>query len=154
MSKINLIKAIVRYIPLNFSRRFVYSNSDRKDSARYLLLQKAKDDFFPENIGKWEFVGGRIENGETSLETITREITEETGLKKEQFAIVKLLKTLESDKSICNVYLINTTSMDVKLSPEHSDYVWKKAEDIKKQNLVLYADLLLEFFNNPEVYLK
>jgi hypothetical protein len=44
--------------------------------------------------------------------------------------------------------------MNVKLSGEHSDYRWLKASDIKNMPLVLYADLLLEFFNNPEKYLN
>jgi len=148
MQKIRLVKAIVRYTPINLTRDFVgYSN--KAISPRYLLLQKAKDSFFPQNIGKWEFVGGIIKPGEISREAIKREMKEETGL---EYRIIRQLKTLESDKSVCDVYLIETNSMDVKLSKEHSDYRWFKPEDIKKQDLVLYADMILEFFNNPEKY--
>jgi len=151
MQKINLVKAIVRHTPVNFTRNFVQGAPDRKNSVRYLLLKKAEDKFFPENIGKWEFVGGVIKPRETSKEAIAREMKEETGL---EGKIVRKLPTLKSDKSICEVYLINANSMDVKTSAENSDYRWLKAEDIKKQDLVLYASLLLEFFNNPEKYLN
>jgi 8-oxo-dGTP pyrophosphatase MutT (NUDIX family) len=158
MQRINLVKAIVKYTPYNFSRDFVQAGSNRVHSARYLLLQKAKDKFFPENIGKWEFCGGLVKKIENSRQAITREMTEETGLKKEEFRIVNQLptKTMKDEKyeSICDVYLIDVVSMNVKLSSEHSDYKWVKAEDVQKQDLVLYADLLLEFFNNPEKYLS
>jgi hypothetical protein len=44
--------------------------------------------------------------------------------------------------------------MDVKLNKkEHLDYAWMKSTDVKNMNLVLYASLLLEFFNNPKKYL-
>ncbi len=155
MPKIGLVKAIVRYrSSFAWTQKFVHGNRNKEHSTRYLLMQKAKDKFFPENIGKWEFVGGLVERGETSKQAITREVKEETGL---EFRVVKQLPTLrKADKkyeSTCDVYLIDVASMNVKLSPEHSDYRWMKAEDIQKQDLVLYADLLLEFFNNHQRYL-
>jgi len=158
MQKLNLVKAIVRYNPsINPSEKFRYGNGKDGSSTRYLLLQKAIDAYFPENIGKWECIGGIIKPKGTSIETITRKITEETGLKKEKFQITKQLPTLRmTDKdydSHCDVYLIDVSSMNVILSPEHSDYNWSKIEDIKIRPLVLYANLLLEFFNNPEKYL-
>ncbi len=144
MQKIKLVKALIRY------NRYKSAN----ESARYLLLQKAEDKFFPENIRKWECSGGLIKPGETSKDAIIREVKRETGL---DFKIVKQLPTLRmTDKkydSHCDVYLIEATSNNIKLSEEHLDYKWMKAEDIKNMNLVLYANLLLEFFNNPEKYL-
>jgi len=154
MQKINLVKAIVRYIPSFWVRDFVQGNPNRNNSGRYLLLKKAKDKFFPENIRKWELVGGVIKPGETSRKTIERELEEETGLKIGLNArIVKQLPTLNSEKSVCEVYFIETSSMKIKRSDEHSDYIWKKAAEVKDMDLVLYADLFLEFFNNPEKYL-
>ena len=154
MQKLNLVKAIVRHrTSVVWTQKFLYGTGRKEDSSRYLLLQKAKDTN-SENIGKWECPGGRIKPKETSIEAITREMTEETDL---TFRVVKQLptKTARGEKydSHCDVYLIDVASMNVKLSTEHSDYRWMKAEDIQKQNLVLYADLLLEFFNNPKKYL-
>jgi len=155
MQKINLVKAIVRYrSSATWNQKFVHGTRNKEDSTRYLLLQKSDDMFFPENIGRWECSGGLIDPGETSRQAIEKEVKEETGL---AFRIVKQLPTITmKDKeydSHCDVYLIDAASMDVKLSSEHSDYRWVKAEDIKNQDLVLYAGLLLEFFNNPKKYL-
>jgi len=154
MKKLKLVKAIIRYKPAAFQREFVGRNPIRGSSERYLLLKKAADEYFPENIGKWECVGGIIKPKETSIETITRKMTEETGLEKKQFKIIRQLPTLKSDKNRCNVYLIDVASMNVRLSNEHIDYKWVKSEDVQKQDLVLYVDLLLEFFNNPKKYLN
>lgn len=157
MKKINLVKAIVRYRPSAiWKQRFAYGIEREEDPTRYLLMQKAEDKFFSENAGKWECSGGLVKKTETSRQAITREVKEEIGLKKEEFMIIKQLPPLKKKDGKydinCDVYLIDTSSLSVKLSPEHSDYIWKKAEEIKNMPLVLYADLLLEFFNNSERY--
>jgi ADP-ribose pyrophosphatase YjhB (NUDIX family) len=145
MKELRLVKAIVRY----------NSHPSTLENARYLLLQKAKDKFFHENVGKWECPGSLVEKEEISKQAIMREIKEETGL---EGRIVKQLPTIrmtdEQYDSRCDVYLINSASMDVKLNKkEHLDYAWMKSTDVKNMNLVLYASLLLEFFNNPKKYL-
>jgi len=152
MPRINLVKAIVRYRPINPARQFVRGRENIENQTRYLLLQKATDTYLQENVGKWECVGGMIKPKETSIEAITREMTEETGLPNKSFKIVRQLPTRTSNDSICDVYLIDVSSTKIKLSEEHSEYQWFKAEEVKKQDLVKYADLLLEFFNNPEKY--
>jgi 8-oxo-dGTP pyrophosphatase MutT (NUDIX family) len=145
MPKIDLVKAIVRYkSPFTHDKKFVYGKKNDGDSTRYLLLQKAEDANL-ENIGKWECVGGFIEKGETSIMTIERELKEETGLELKCF---KKLPTIRN----CDVYLIDASSNTVRLSDEHSDYRWVKARDVQKMELVAHADLLLEFFNNPDKY--
>jgi len=136
VKEIRVVKALIRY----------------KD--KYLLLKKTEDMFFPENIGKWECVGGIIEEGETSQQTIIEEVKGETNLK---FRIIKKLPTIrmtdENYDSNCDVYLLEADTDKVTLSSEHSDYSWVKPEDVKNLDLVLYASLLLEYFNNPEKYL-
>ncbi len=136
--QINIAKALIRY------------------KGKYLLLKKADDAYFPENIGKWECPGGVIEENETSEETILRKTQEETGLK---CKILKELPTLKmTDKnydSQCNVYLLEAQKEDVVLNPEeHSEFIWVEPQDVKTMDLVLYANLLLEYFNNPETYLN
>ncbi|MEK6913173.1 MAG: NUDIX domain-containing protein [Nanoarchaeota archaeon] len=137
VTKIRLVKALVRH------------------NGRYLLLKKARDKYFPENIGKWECSGGMIEEGETSRKTILREVKRETGL---EIKIVKKLPTLRMiDKaydSKCDVYLIDVNSEEVSISDEHTEYRWVRANGVKEIPLVLYANLLLEFFNNEGKYLN
>jgi 8-oxo-dGTP diphosphatase len=136
VTKIRLVKALVRY------------------NDKYLLLKKSRDKYFPENIGKWECSGGLVNKRETSRQAILREVKRETGL---EIKVIKKLPTLrQTDKaydSKCDVYLIDVKSEDVKLSDEHTKYQWTKAGEVKNMDLVLYASLLLEFFNNPKKYL-
>ncbi len=142
MKEIRVVRAIIRY--------------KRNESARYLLLQKSADGFNEDNVRKWECAGGLIDKGETSEQAAIRETREETGL---EGRVIKQLPTLimkdGKTKSTCDVYLIETSSMDVHLDPkEHLDHRWLKAEEVKNMDLVLYAGMLLEFFNNPEKYLN
>ena len=137
ITKLRLVKALVRH------------------NEKYLLLKKSRDKYFPENVGKWECSGGLIEKGETSRQTILREVRKETGL---EIKVIKKLPTLrQTDKfydSRCDVYLIDVNSEDIKLSDEHTEYQWLRADEVRNVQLVLYASLLLEFFNNPKKYLE
>jgi 8-oxo-dGTP diphosphatase len=121
--------------------------------GKYLLLKRAKDPI-PSNVGKWECSGGRIEN-ETPSENVIREVFEETGLK---CKIVKELPFLSAKTSEiyseCNCFLLEADSSDVQLSEEHSEFKWVDASEVKNMNLVMFASLLLEFFNNEEEYLS
>ena len=133
VTEIRLVKAIVRH------------------NDKYLLLKKAKDEFFPENIGKWECSGGLIKVD--SKKTILNKLNVETGLESKKIKQLPTLRmTDEHYDSKCDVYLIDVDSEKVILSDEHSDYKWVKAKKVKNMDLVLYANLLLEFFNNPKKY--
>jgi|TARA_Y100000310_G_scaffold61961_1_gene57200 8-oxo-dGTP diphosphatase len=134
--KIYLTKGIVRF----------------KD--KYLLLKKVKD-MVPENAGKWECSGGKIGKDEGPKKALLREIKEETGLGCEIVKELPFLKMKNDNyESSCHVYLVQSPSDKVKLSPEHSEYIWIRPEEVKDMPLVLFADLLLEYFNHAEKYLE
>jgi 8-oxo-dGTP diphosphatase len=136
VTKIRLVKVLVRY------------------NGRYLLLKKSRDKYFPENVGKWECSGGLIEKDETSRQTAIRELKRETGLDAKK---VKKLPTIRmTDKfydSKCEIYLIDVNSEAISISDEHTEYKWVKAIEVKEMPLILYASLLLEFFDNEDKYL-
>lgn len=123
-------------------------------NGRYLFLKKAKD-IVQENIGKWECPGGKIHDNEVPKQTLLREVEEETGLKCE---IVKALPSLQANAkqitSKCFIYLLKAETDKVRLSPEHTEYKWIEPEKVKELPLVLFADLLLKYFNNPKKYLE
>jgi bis(5'-nucleosidyl)-tetraphosphatase len=88
----------------------------------YLLLQ---------NAGRWDFAKGGVEKGESELQTVLREVEEETGLK--DIAIVPgFRKEIEyfyrrEGKNVHKqvVYLLGSTSSDrVKISFEHQGFGW------------------------------
>lgn len=134
--KIYLTKSVVRF----------------KD--KYLLLKKAED-IVAENVGKWECPGGRIDKDEDPEKAVLREIKEETGLKCEIIRELPFLhKRNKKYESLCHVYLVQALSNKIKLSSEHSEYKWVRPEEVKNMPLVLFADLLLEYFEHAKKYLK
>ena len=83
------------------------------------------------NYGHWDFPKGNIESGETEIETIKREILEETGIKdiqikqgfREHVSYKYRKKSKLINKSVI-YYLAETKSKQVTLSFEHNDYAW------------------------------
>jgi 8-oxo-dGTP pyrophosphatase MutT (NUDIX family) len=88
----------------------------------YLLLQ---------NAGRWDFPKGRVERGESELETVRREVAEETGIKDLRMT-PGFRKVIEyfyrrDGKNIHKqvVYLLAVTRDEaVKISFEHQGFGW------------------------------
>ena len=102
--------------------------------------------------GHWDFPKGNKEENETELETITREIKEETGIenieiqnnfRKQIFYTYKRNNTLISKRVI--YYLAKTNTMKVILSDEHMGSKW--VEYTEALNSITYKnskDVLVE----------
>ncbi len=119
-------------------------------NGRFLLLKKAKD-IIPENIGKWECSGGRIKKDEDPAKALLREIKEETGLDCNiERALPPVHMETKDIYNLCHVFLVKAPSKEVKLSEEHSDFRWVKPNEVKNIHLVLFADLLLNYFEMLE----
>lgn len=119
-------------------------------NGKFLLLKKAKS-IIPGNLGKWECSGGRIKIDEDPEQALLREIKEETGL---DCKIEKALPPLYVEKgeiyNFTHVFLVKASSREVKLSEEHSEFKWVKPSEVKNMKLVLFADLLLQYFEMLE----
>lgn len=130
----------------------------RKEDGKiyYLLLNYSA-------IGKvektyWGFPKGRIEKGEKEIETVKREIEEETGIKDIQ--LIKGFKEREKyffkfhGKNILKFvtfYLAETKTKEIKLSFEHVGYKWLIYEKAVKQLTFQNAKEILKKANS---YLK
>lgn len=106
----------------------------KNDKGKYLLLRYPKR---PPRALKshWGLVKGRIEKGESEIETVKREAKEETGIN--DLKIIEGFKekinytfTTDKEKVYKTVvfYLAKTKTEDIKLSHEHTDYKWATFE--------------------------
>ena len=81
--------------------------------------------------GHWDFPKGHVDKGETEIETATRELEEETGIKNiillDNFRNTINYKIHKRDRKISKevVFFIATTAeTEINLSHEHVDYGW------------------------------
>lgn len=103
-----------------------------KSEILYLLL------WYP--AGHWDFPKGNIEKGETEIETVRREVYEETGIDDLEFIFGFREKIsyyyYRNKKKIYKeviYYLAKTSKKEVKLSYEHKAYEWLPYEEAYKR---------------------
>jgi len=105
---------------------------EEKGTIFYLLLcypalsHRAKKDY-------WDFPKGHVEKGEDEIQTLKREIFEETGLQEKEIEIVENFKETikyffkfknENILKFVTFYLVRAKSKNVKISSEHKDFAW------------------------------
>lgn len=102
--------------------------------------------------GHWDYPKGHVEKGEKEMETVRREVAEETGLKdiscEDGFCeLISYFFTDGSRKVHKNVvfFLAETPTKDVRLSSEHTGYAWLSYEEALER---------LTFKNAKEVLIK
>ena len=96
-----------------------------KSGLKYLLLKRAEEKIYG---GLWQCVTGKIEADEPAWKTAVRELKEETGLTPiNMFVADHVSQFYEANKNRMNlipVFGIEVDSDEVKLSDEHSKFVW------------------------------
>ena len=99
----------------------------------------------------WDVPGGRIDNDESLLETLTRELREELPSIKE-FSIGEVVGAYRLPKNIVDnrglvfiFYKVDAESFDVTLSNEHAGYRWVTRETVSE---LLNSDVSI----TPEMY--
>jgi len=123
-------------MPLEKSAGAIIFRKDKE--VKYLLLHypssaKANKDY-------WDLPKGHIEKGEKELDTVKREVKEETGL--EDIEIIggfkewiKYFFRFESKTifKIVTFYLAETKTKDIKISSEHIGYKWLSYKEALNQ---------------------
>ncbi len=120
---------------------FVATKAFITHKGKVLLIKESSKYVDGSNIDKFDVVGGRVEMGERFDESLLREVKEETGLdikigrpffvnewrpliKKEEWQIVGTFFECSSE------------SNDVKLSEDHSDFIWINPENYRNYDLI------------------
>jgi 8-oxo-dGTP pyrophosphatase MutT (NUDIX family) len=120
----------------------------RNDSGKneFLLLN------YPQ--GHWDFVKGKVEEGETPHETALRETKEETGISNIEF-IDGFEESVEYDFKFKNedihkkviFFLAKTNEKKISLSHEHNDFVWLEYDNALKKTTFRNAKNVLSKAN-------
>jgi len=99
-----------------------------------LVLKRSKDS--KNNASRWEFPGGKTDDGECFDEALIREIKEETGL---AVTLTRVIGSAESQMvDRCIAYLIMEAKAlegGVRLSKEHEEYRWVEPDQIRELDL-------------------
>lgn len=107
---------------------YIYRNTNA--GPVYLMLKRSTGKYY-EHL--WQGVAGKIEKDETAVQTVIRELKEETGKKpKKLFAADHIASFYDARKDriqMVPVFGIEVENSDVQLSEEHSEYKWVSFED-------------------------
>jgi len=119
---------------------------------KYLLLKRHNDNKIYSGI--WQIVTGRIEKNEKAYDAALRELKEETGLKVLKFFVIPKITpfyTHENDTiNLIPLFLAEVFYDEVKISNEHSEYLWCDVKDAikkvywhsQKENLKMISECL------------
>lgn len=115
----------------------------RNEKGEFLLLRRSENSH--SNPGKWDLPGGKLCRGEPLEEAAVREVWEETGISIVPGEIAGYSNfELPGKKVIAVVYNGGYVIADVKLSHEHTEYVWSSLDSILEMKTL--PDHFKEFF--------
>jgi len=122
----------------------LFRNTSNKNE--FLLLN------YPQ--GHWDFIKGKVEQGETPYQTASRETKEETGISDIEF-IDGFEESVEYNFRFKNedihktvvFFLAKTNEEKIILSHEHNDFVWLEYDDAVKKTTFRNAKNVLSKTN-------
>jgi len=121
-------------------------------SGRVLLLRRSRFEFLP---GLLEIPSGAMEDGETVAQALVREVAEETGLSVTK--IGRFVNHLDYDNDggrrtrQLNFKVEVNDLAQVRLSDEHSEWLWMSADDVEAVGLDnAMRGLLIDYFAHPQ----
>lgn len=100
---------------------------EHPDLEKVLLVKRSPNkDYLP---GTWETPGGRLDQFESHIDGLKREIKEETGIDIKVIKPIKIFHIFRGEKTAKNEligieFLCKALSKEVILSEEHTEYKW------------------------------
>lgn len=93
----------------------------------------------------WELPGGKVENGEHFADALVREIKEETSL---DASVGDFCDAVQNDyahkRTVQLMMYMDDVEGEVKISEEHTDYMWADLEKIKTLEISTSLEKLLK----------
>jgi len=120
-----------------------------RNGDKYLIgLRAPAAKYFPQH---WDFFGGTLEPGEDPKAGIAREVKEETDLDVKPGKVLGVyefdLDNLGTSSHRFTIYAAEIISGQLKLNPEHLQFIWASKEDIMKLPVEPYFKPF--FHDNP-----
>ena len=115
------------------------------NKGEVLIIKRNKDDV--NHPGIWEIPGGRLDLGEDPFEGLKRETKEETNIDVQVLNPLKVHHFTRQDKQKITAitFLCRPLNNSVKLSKEHSDYLWIDMDNVFKKLHPAYHDEVKAF---------
>jgi mutator protein MutT len=107
-------------------------------SVKGVLIHRGRVLVLRNERGEWELPGGRLDDGETPEEALTREIREETGLKASVASLVDawVFEVTPGTKVLVLEYACRLKGKGgVTISHEHSQHAWLALATVKREPL-------------------
>ena len=93
----------------------------------------------------WELPGGKVEKGEFFTDALVREIKEETNLNVNVGDFAEAIQNDYSHKRTVQIMMyLNVTNGEVKISEEHTDWMWADIEKIRTLKLSTSLEKMLK----------
>lgn len=120
-------------VPIRSFSVSVYLCKKRDGDGKFLLLERTSHYL----RGTWQEISGLIESRETAWQAALREIKEETGLTPYRFYYADFVERFyEHGRNVINLVPVFVGYVHddarVRLSDEHSDYMWVSAKEALK----------------------
>jgi 8-oxo-dGTP diphosphatase len=132
---------------------FISAKAVINHNGKILLLRESTEYKDGTNAGRYEFPGGRLDLGESVRECLARELNEEIGLEAtigEPFFVNEWYPKVRGENwQIVGIfYNCTLKSGQIKLSEEHSEYIWIDPSEYKKYDVMDSLLPVFEHMNN------